>query len=95
VVLRRSQQVVAAEVIDFKSDDVARSDDLFQRADRYRAQMEAYRSAVQRLFKLPASRVQATLVFLSSGEVIPLTDAPPVPQRPPLRGLPQDLPFPE
>jgi len=65
-------QIVAADVIDFKTDAIAIGDTnaLAARTEYYRPQMEAYRRAVVRLSKLPAERVSIRLVFTSAARVI-------------------------
>jgi ATP-dependent exoDNAse (exonuclease V) beta subunit len=61
----------AADVIDFKSDrlDPCNPAALADRVEHYRPQLEAYRRALTRLFRLPADRVSARLVFVEPGIV--------------------------
>lgn len=70
VVTRGNDGPVAAEVIDFKSDAIENEQQLAQKEDRYRSQMEAYRYAVQRLCGLRSDQVTTKLLFLSSGTVL-------------------------
>jgi ATP-dependent exoDNAse (exonuclease V) beta subunit len=61
----------AADVIDFKTDrlDPGNLAALADRVEHYRPQLEAYRRALTRLFRLPADRVSARLVFAEPGIV--------------------------
>ncbi len=67
-------QIVAADVIDYKTDAIADGDAaaLSDKVAFYRPQLEAYCRAVQQLFKLPPERVTSSLVFLSAGKVVAL-----------------------
>jgi ATP-dependent exoDNAse (exonuclease V) beta subunit len=61
----------AADVIDFKTDRLAADNPaaLADRVEHYRPQLEAYRRALARLYRLPADRVSARLVFVELGIV--------------------------
>ncbi|MDP2481136.1 MAG: UvrD-helicase domain-containing protein [Candidatus Palauibacterales bacterium] len=63
--------VVAAEVLDFKTDELAEGDEtaLAARTDFYRPQIEAYREAVAAMYGLDAAALEARLVFLVPGAV--------------------------
>jgi ATP-dependent helicase/nuclease subunit A len=71
VIIRSGGKPIAADVIDFKTDEIAPGDkkSLAARVEFYRPQMEAYRAAVGRLLGLASERVAMRLVFLSSGSV--------------------------
>jgi len=79
VVVRQGEQVLAADVIDFKTDALPSGADakavLASRCDYYRPQVEAYRDVVARVLHLPIERVTARLVFLQTGHVVPLRSA--------------------
>ncbi len=62
---------VAADVIDFKTDRLAADNPaaLADRVEHYRPQLDAYRRALTRLYRLPADRVSARLVFVEPGIV--------------------------
>jgi ATP-dependent exoDNAse (exonuclease V) beta subunit len=71
ILVRQDGKVVAAEVIDFKTDALAPDDPdaLTQRARRYAPQLDAYRAAVRTWYDLPADAVKARLVFVDAGAV--------------------------
>jgi ATP-dependent exoDNAse (exonuclease V) beta subunit len=71
VLLYDQDRVVAADVLDFKTDSVRRdgSETLDQLVEYYRPQLEAYRCAVAGMYGLSAERVAARLVFVSPGVV--------------------------
>jgi ATP-dependent exoDNAse (exonuclease V) beta subunit len=64
-------RVVAADVIDFKTDALSPGDAtaLAERTEHYRPQLEAYRRAAARLGGLPEECVAARLVFTGPGRV--------------------------
>ena len=71
VLMYQSQKLVAADIIDFKTDDVSAddADTLAARVEYYRDQLEAYRPAVSKLYHIPPDRISARLVFVSPGVV--------------------------
>lgn len=62
-------KLVAAEVLDFKTDRVSadRPEQLAAAIDTYRPQLNAYRLAVSRITGLPLSRIFARLLFVEPG----------------------------
>ncbi|MDQ8189432.1 UvrD-helicase domain-containing protein [Roseibacillus persicicus] len=56
-------KVVAAEVLDFKTDQVETEQDAQDRASKYRDQMDTYRAAAALLFGLPTAQVKTQLLF--------------------------------
>jgi ATP-dependent exoDNAse (exonuclease V) beta subunit len=69
VLVREGERVVAAEVIDFKTDMLdKKSSTLADKVEFYRPQLAAYRRAVARLHRLDEAAITARLVFLSTGE---------------------------
>ncbi|HWV58056.1 MAG TPA: PD-(D/E)XK nuclease family protein, partial [Longimicrobiales bacterium] len=61
----------AAEILDFKTDDVsADSDDLARRAARYAPQLEAYRKGLAATYGMDPARITTRLVFVRAGVVI-------------------------
>lgn len=71
----RDRVVVAAHIIDYKTDRVgpeAGAGVLEQRIDQYRPQLLTYRAAVADLYQLPPAAVRCSLAFLEIGQVIDL-----------------------
>jgi ATP-dependent helicase/nuclease subunit A len=69
--LGEGDHLVAADVLDFKTDAIAPDapEALAARIKHYRPQLEAYRRAVAILGRLPEDRVATRLVFTSAGKV--------------------------
>jgi len=69
-------KVVAAEVLDFKTDRIsadnqeARTAALAERTERYRSQITAYCAVIQERFALSVGQVRGTLLFLEAGEEV-------------------------
>jgi hypothetical protein len=74
VLTRVEGKVVAAQIIDFKTDTIPSGDAiaLQARVDFYRPQVNAYSKAVQQLFKLSATQVTQQLAFVASDAVVSL-----------------------
>lgn len=60
---------VAAEVLDYKTDEVGGGADLEARVEHYRPQLELYRAAAASLHRLEPGAVAARLLFLPAGEL--------------------------
>jgi ATP-dependent exoDNAse (exonuclease V) beta subunit len=71
VLISEGDRVVAADVIDFKTDQLEASDETGwqSRVEFYRPQMEAYREAVATLFSIPPTQVFGRLLFVSLGRI--------------------------
>jgi len=71
VLLRRGGQTVAADILDFKTDDLPPGDAaaLAAKLEFYGPQLAAYRSPAARFLHLDPSCITARLVFLGLGEV--------------------------
>jgi ATP-dependent exoDNAse (exonuclease V) beta subunit len=69
VLLYDDQRLVAADIVDYKTDAIASNDRvrLEQLVDHYRPQLQAYCGAVSTLYRLPLSQICARLLFLSPG----------------------------
>jgi ATP-dependent exoDNAse (exonuclease V) beta subunit len=65
-----ADQVVAAEVFDFKTDAVPDQPSLAAKVETYRPQLDSYRSAVAQLFGLSPQQITANLVFVQHGDVV-------------------------
>ncbi len=61
---------VRAIVLDFKSDEVSGSGDLRFLAERYRSQMNLYKSALARILALAPDRIGLKLLFTHAGKVV-------------------------
>ena len=71
VLVERGGRVVAAEVVDFKTDRIAADDEarLAERTEHYRPQIEEYCRVVKSTYGLADPDVRGTLVFLDAGVV--------------------------
>ncbi|GHT11751.1 DNA helicase [Planctomycetales bacterium] len=65
VIRRRNGKVAALEVIDFKSDTV-------ERTQQYAPQLEAYRQALAKLYKIDAAKITAKLLYISLDKIVSL-----------------------
>ncbi len=65
-------KIVAAEIIDFKTDAIANQAALNARVETYRPQLDSYRQAVSQIFRLAMSDISTTLVFVQPGEIVRL-----------------------
>ena len=63
-------RVVAAELLDFKTDVVLDDPSLAARVETYRPQLDSYRRAVTQLFGLSFNQVATKLIFVQRGEVV-------------------------
>jgi ATP-dependent exoDNAse (exonuclease V) beta subunit len=72
VLLSDGEDVVAAEIIDFKTDRIDNQPgrSLAEKIEHYRPQMAAYKETVAKLFELPADFVAARLAFIQADEVV-------------------------
>ena len=69
VLVYKGDQLVGADVIDFKTDFVD-ANSLSERTEYYRPQLNAYRQAVSQLTQLSSDKITARLVFVESGQVV-------------------------
>jgi ATP-dependent helicase/nuclease subunit A len=71
VLLYDGDRLVAADIVDYKTDSVARDDraKLEQLVEFYRPQLQAYGRAVSTLYRLPLRQICARLVFVAAGIV--------------------------
>ncbi len=65
-----ADRIVAAEIIDFKTDAITDRASLDARVAAYRPQLDSYRRAVAQLFGLAVDRVAAKLLFVQTDELI-------------------------
>jgi ATP-dependent exoDNAse (exonuclease V) beta subunit len=76
VLYLKAGQVIAAEVLDYKTDALPAgdADKLKAKVEFYRPQIAAYVSSVQQMYGLTAAQCRARLVFLGTGDVVSLED---------------------
>jgi ATP-dependent exoDNAse (exonuclease V) beta subunit len=70
VLFCRNQRPIAADVVDFKTDQVGNAEELQQRVAHYRPQLLAYVRGIARMLQLPGKAVTARLVFLQADQAI-------------------------
>jgi len=68
VVLYEGDQVVGADIVDFKTDNVG-AEQLKDRIDFYRPQLEMYQRAASEWLHVPPAAISARLAFVRSGTV--------------------------
>ncbi len=66
VVVRQDNRPVRADLIDYKTDSVSKQD-LPQRVNHYRPQVEAYRGALAAMLRLKLTDIRARLLFVEPG----------------------------
>ena len=71
VLVYEGDQLVAADVIDFKTDSISEAG-LQQRVDYYHPQLAGYRRAVQRFTRLPLEKISTRLLFVETGQLVNL-----------------------
>ncbi|GIS60305.1 MAG: hypothetical protein CM1200mP2_25300 [Planctomycetaceae bacterium] len=69
VLLRHGDSIVAADTIDYKTDYVENQDDIDEKVEYYRGQLEAYRNAVSRVFGLDDDHIATRLAFVGAGQL--------------------------
>jgi len=63
-------ELLAVDIIDYKTDEIADGQLAADtRAGFYTHQMQAYRSAIQNLYRIPQNRISARLLFVTTGTV--------------------------
>ncbi len=74
VLLGRDGRIVAADIVDFKTDDMTPGDHeaLQKRVDVYRPQIQSYRDAVAEIYDLGKEAVSARLMFVAIDQAIPV-----------------------
>lgn len=71
VLMRQDGNVIAADILDYKTDQFSNTDSqaLARLGNYYQPQLAAYREAIQKAFLLPRNAVHACCVFLHTGHV--------------------------
>ncbi|MHB1167883.1 MAG: UvrD-helicase domain-containing protein [Longimicrobiales bacterium] len=72
VLTRTDGRVTSAALIDYKTDAVTSGREVEDRTSHYVPQVQAYRRAVCRMYGLEPAAVEAWLVFLEAGAVVPV-----------------------
>jgi ATP-dependent exoDNAse (exonuclease V) beta subunit len=62
-------KLLAADILDFKTDAVKTAAEIAERANLYRPQLAAYRRAAEALTGLPPERISARLLFVEPGVI--------------------------
>ncbi len=73
VLMRRQGHLLAADIIDFKSDQIADEKTLARRVNDYRPQIDAYRAAIAQMYRLQPRRVATRLAFTTARRVVNIT----------------------
>jgi ATP-dependent exoDNAse (exonuclease V) beta subunit len=76
VLYLKAGQVIAADVLDYKTDALPPGDaaKLAEKVEFYRPQLAAYVSSVQQMYGLAAAQCRSRLVFLGTGDIVTLED---------------------
>ena len=69
VLFYHGSQLVAAEIVDFKTDQITGDQQAAERLAFYRPQLEAYRAACAKMLQLPAERILCRVAFTEPGLV--------------------------
>lgn len=72
VLVRAGGELLAADVIDYKTDFVDNDGQLQDVVERYRPQINAYRRAVAAQTGVPMQRIHGRLVFVSADRIVPI-----------------------
>jgi len=72
VLVHVANRLVAADIVDFKTDAVTPSDGAVftARTDYYGDQLESYRRVAEQLFRLPQECISARLFMLAAGKIV-------------------------
>jgi len=70
VLVRHNDQVVAADVIDFKTDTVQSDADIEHLREIYREQLRLYRLAIAAIYRVLPERIAARLALVSASRVV-------------------------
>ena len=75
VLIRRKGQLLAADIIDFKTDELPPNNPaaLAARTDFYRPQVEAYRRAVAKIYCLKVTEISWKTAYLTGGVIAGIT----------------------
>ena len=84
VVMKHQGQIVAAEILDYKTDRLDRTMNIEEwtreRIEHHKTQLRAYAQVVSRMLKIPTERIECSLILLSADRCVRCDDfAPPAP----------------
>ena len=71
VLVYQGDDIVAADIIDFKTDEVD-GDNLHSKIEYYSPQLTGYRDAVSKFARIPQAKISTRLVFVTTGQVVNL-----------------------
>ncbi|MEW4451949.1 UvrD-helicase domain-containing protein [Bremerella sp. JC817] len=74
VLIKQRGKVIAADVVDFKTDAFEDASALKEKVRHYRPQIDSYRSAVSQIFKLPLNSIRGALLFVHGPEIVAWQD---------------------
>lgn len=63
-------KVLAADILDYKTDSIEGKDQLRQKADHYAPQLQQYMKAISRMYRLPPAMVTSRLIFLNTNQIV-------------------------
>jgi len=65
-----NNKVVAADIVDYKTDTIRDDDHLANRVEHYSPQLTRYMDAIQQMYRLPENHVTSRLVFVNSHQIV-------------------------
>jgi len=68
-------KVVAADIVDYKTDTINDDNHLTLKTDHYAPQLLRYMNAIAQMYRLPESHVTSRLVFLNSHQVVEIPNS--------------------
>ena len=65
-----NNKVVAADIVDYKTDTIRDDDHLADRVEHYSPQLTRYMDAIKQMYRLPESHITSRLVFVNSHQIV-------------------------
>ena len=65
-----NNKVVAADIVDYKTDTIRDDDHLANRVEHYSPQLTRYMDAIKQMHRLPENHVTSRLVFVNSHQIV-------------------------
>ncbi|MGY8767987.1 MAG: UvrD-helicase domain-containing protein [Pirellulales bacterium] len=72
VLVKKQDKIVAADIIDYKTDHIADAAELQHKIEYYRPQVHAYRDTVSSLYNLTVNSMRCQLYFLAADQLVQL-----------------------